>query len=769
MATMPVTVVDETRWSFELCPLQRIDSSRMVLPLGCLVTPLQHLPTMPTLKYEPVRCGVCRAILNPYCTVDYRNRTWVCNFCTSRTALPQAYAEITERNMPMEMMPNYTTIGYKIANPSPQYFNTPIVFLFMVDLCVPTVEELTALKEHLFRCLNYIPQDAHVGFLTYGTTVQLHEVNPTSELSRSYAFRGSTEMTTATLKEYLNLPASGNRFTAPLSDAEFLLTTLIDDLEADLWPVPRDNRPMRCTGAAVSVGAALLDALFPQVPSRILNFVSGVCSEGPGRASDTSKENLIRGHADIRDNTTPAKSWGTSTAFFDTIMKKMVLNSHVLDVFSACLDQTGIAEMKNCIQFTGGILIMVDSWKKPHFKTSLTQYFAKDDEGNLRMAFNVTFEVQTSPNWKVMGAIGPCTGGMKKSSCVSDTELGMGGTCQWVSSAMDENATIAVYVDAHAIPQEQVHAAVAALSSTRNYRFIQFTTKYLHTNGETHLRVMTLAHQIQATTNYPQIAASFDQEAAAVLVARLCAYKTETMAMFDVLRWLDRHLIRFVSKFADYTKDEPSSLRLNQRLSFFPIFMYHLRRSPYLQYFNSSPDETANYRLQLFRAPLRDSMLMIHPTLLSFTMTDYTPRPVPLDESVIQAENILVLDTFFEVLIHHGETIDQWRHEGYEEKPEFEHFKKFVSVPREHVAETVRGRQPAPVQIECAKGSPPARILLNKINPSKARTAKDAGTAAAQQREMYGGGGSKEELMWTDDVTLQTFTDHLKKVAVSGT
>jgi len=38
----------------------------------------------------------------------------------------------------------------------------------------------------------------------------------------------------------------------------------------------------------------------------------------------------------------------------------------------------------------------------------------------------------------------------------------------------------------------------------------------------------------------------FDQEAAAVLMARIAVYKAETEEAFDVLRWLDRMLIRLV-------------------------------------------------------------------------------------------------------------------------------------------------------------------------------------------------------------------------------
>lgn len=49
-----------------------------------------------------------------------------------------------------------------------------------------------------------------------------------------------------------------------------------------------------------------------------------------------------------------------------------------------------------------------------------------------------------------------------------------------------------------------------------------------------------------AQTQIQSIAASFDQEAAAVLMARLAVYRAETEEGPDVLRWLDRQLIRLV-------------------------------------------------------------------------------------------------------------------------------------------------------------------------------------------------------------------------------
>ena len=54
-----------------------------------------------------------------------------------------------------------------------------------------------------------------------------------------------------------------------------------------------------------------------------------------------------------------------------------------------------------------------------------------------------------------------------------------------------------------------------------------------------------------AEANSPEIPASFDQEAAAVLMARIAIFKAEIDDGPDVLRWLDRMLIRLVS-FVDF-------------------------------------------------------------------------------------------------------------------------------------------------------------------------------------------------------------------------
>jgi len=51
----------------------------------------------------------------------------------------------------------------------------------------------------------------------------------------------------------------------------------------------------------------------------------------------------------------------------------------------------------------------------------------------------------------------------------------------------------------------------------------------------------------------------------------------------DVLRWLDRTLIRLCQRFGQYAKDSAESFRFPETFSMYPQFMFHLRRSQQLQ------------------------------------------------------------------------------------------------------------------------------------------------------------------------------------------
>ena len=59
-----------------------------------------------------------------------------------------------------------------------------------------------------------------------------------------------------------------------------------------------------------------------------------------------------------------------------------------------------------------------------------------------------------------------------------------------------------------------------------------------------------------------------------------------------------------------------------------------------------------------------NALLMIQPSLVAFKM-DGTDEPVLLDSASIQPDTVLLMDSFFHILIYVGENIAKWRKAGF--------------------------------------------------------------------------------------------------------
>ncbi len=227
------------------------------------------------------------------------------------------------------------------------------------------------------------------------------------------------------------------------------------------------------------------------------------------------------------------------------------------------------------------------------------------------MGFAANLEVFTSREYKVCGAIGPCSSLKKGGISVAETEMGESGTTAWSMGSIFANTTIGIYF-------EVVNAHTNPLPPGQRWS-LQLVTNYQHANGSYRLRVTTFCgpwHNDEK--NKLPLQMGFDQEASAVLMARIASLRTETESRDDVLRWVDRSLIRLAKKFANYRENEPASFQLSPEFRIYPQFMFHLRRSQFLNYFNCSPDESTNYRLMLRRENTTNSLVMIQPALLSY-------------------------------------------------------------------------------------------------------------------------------------------------------
>nr|GMD75992.1 protein transport protein SEC23-like [Ipomoea batatas] len=800
--------IDGVRMTWNAWPRTKVESSKCVIPIAASIHLIRPQPELVTVPYAPLRCKTCAAVLNPFARVDYQALIWICPFCFQRNSFPHQYSAVSETNVPAELYPQFTTIQYTLPhnpNISPNSAaGPPPVYLFVLDTCM-LEEELGFAKSALKRAIGMLPENALVGFISFGTQVQVHELG-FSDMSKVYVFRGSKELSKDQVLEQLGLGGVGgrmqkgagggptgvlpdlgiNRFLLPATECEYTLDSLLDELVTDQWPVPPGNRALRCTGAALSVASGLLSACMAGAGARIVALVGGPCTEGPGAIVSKDLSDPVRSHKDLDKDAAPF--FKKAVHFYEELAKQLVSQGHVLDVFASALDQVGVAEMKVAIEKTGGLVVLAESFGHSVFKDSFKRVF-DDSEQSLGLSFkginnplgvwallqmegkalalsfffwvqiiassnsyissSGTLEIKCSKDIKIQGIIGPCTSLEKKGPAIANTVIGEGNTTAWKMCSIDKTTCMTVFFDVSSSEKSDPSG------NANSYLYIQFLTSYQGSDAQTKLRVTTISRRwVDTAVNSEELIQSFDQETAAVVMARLASYKMEMEEGFDATRWLDRNLIRLCSKFGEYRKDDPASFTLNPFFSLFPQFMFNLRRSQFLQVFNNSPDETAYFRMLLNRENISNAAVMIQPTLTSFSFNS-PPSPALLDVASIAADRILLLDSYFSVVIFHGMTIAQWRNMGYQKQPEHEAFAQLLQAPHDDAQSIIHDRFPVPRLVVCDQHGSQARFLLAKLNPSA--TYNNA-------NEM----GSGTDVIFTDDVSLQIFFEHLQRLAVQS-
>lgn len=151
------------------------------------------------------------------------------------------------------------------------------MFIYVIDLCLD-LDELQSLKDTLIISLSLLPQNAVIGLITFGNMVQLHEIG-FLQCPKAYVFQGLKDIDQSKFGDMLGIsggqgmqrpqnpnPQQGQqggfgaqRFLQNIQQSEYTVSTLIENLLPDPWPVSSDKRPKRCTGVAVSVAVQLLE------------------------------------------------------------------------------------------------------------------------------------------------------------------------------------------------------------------------------------------------------------------------------------------------------------------------------------------------------------------------------------------------------------------------------------------------------------------------------------------------------------------------------
>merc|ERR1712194_881480 len=111
---------------------------------------------------------------------------------------------------------------------------------------------------------------------------------------------------------------------------------------------------------------------------------------------------------------------------------------------------------------------------------------------------------------------------------------------------------------------------------------------------------------------------------------------------------------------------------------------------------------------------------MIQPALMEYSLTQVTksdddgrsrcePQPVRLDSNSLKKDVVLLMDSYFHVVIWRGSHIQSWKDQGFDEKPEFENVKALIEQPALDDRDILTERFPVPKLIQTSEGGSQAR------------------------------------------------------------
>ena len=72
--------------------------------------------------------------------------------------------------------------------------------------------------------------------------------------------------------------------------------------------------------------------------------------------------------------------------------------------------------------------------------------------------------------------------------------------------------------------------------------------------------------------------------------------------------------------------------------------------------------------------------MMIQPAMQAYSMGSPQPEPVMLDVASVMPDRVLLLDSYFTVVVWHGSTVAQWRKADYHLQEEYAHLKPLMEV-----------------------------------------------------------------------------------------
>ena len=734
-----------TRFVWNSVPSSRLLLKQNMIPFGVFCSPFfQRDPQVDRRLGVPLKCAKCSFAANPYCSLDfYNSKSWICCNCSHRNPLShQIVNYLQQGGVLQEFDANSTVFEYQVDSQK-QYQRTLILLL---DTAMES-DELEKMKEGILQSLpNEEGLDYNLGIVTFGKHIKLH--NLVSETRQELVLDGVKDYSNEQLLSLLSLreslpnsaPNMLNKFIQPASKCINRVLKIVSRLKPSSFEISvkgEHKRKLRCTGNAMQL-SMIISSSFCNHGTKIAAFLGGACTYGPGLIVSPDLVDHFRSHSDLIKNASKLSKFNKAHKFYSSLGLLCDKFNLTIDIFAFCLDQYGLGEMADLVQQSGGIVINHEEFNNKEYVPSVKQYMGSLFSSN--NVWNSRISVLCSEEMGLHGALGSLKSINKiKELEKQDNQMGQSGGNKFYLGNAGVNTSI-LFLFQQKNPEISIKSKPC---------YFQFQSSYYDENGFSVLRVATFSRNY--CNDKHLLGNSIDQEAAIACISRIASFKSITMQRSDVIYWLNTVLIKFLRKVSNFQKNKPQSLTIPNNVSLLPQFIFYFRKSEFVQKFATSVDEFALFRLSLMREILNNMLVMIQPSLFSYTLENPNASPVLCDMESLADDRILVVDTYFFILIWYGKTIHYWKQQNFQDNPDFAHFKELLNISKQDAELLMEDRLPVPRLIECYPSAPFERVLKSKLNPTSAKTQDDS-----------------DENYSTDDVNLKTFMDYLMKLVVKS-
>ena len=645
-----------------------------VIPISIVYTPFSA--DFQGKLYKEILCRHCGAFFNKFCATDSATMVFKCNFCDGYSKLPDIV--LSDRDF-------FDSTSMEYIKESE---NQTLTLVFVIDI---TSDSLEFLKSSLLQALALLPGEVSIGLIAFSKHVYIYDLQ--SDHVRSLVLRGDKIYDSLMLLKLLRLRPQQSFPSVPYfaKAHEFSVSSTIEALVADL-DKKSGMRNERCTGNAINIAVELLRGVCNRSPARVLTFVAGAATFGQGAIASLLLSETLRAFSDIKQSRNIA-FLAPAKAFYSSLSQKAIASNVCVDIISGSIDQCGLFEMECLTQTTGGYLLLYDSYSNDTFRSTLLNFF----QSFQKTYYNCIISIQCNPVIKICGGIGLGYSHKNNNKYCSDLCFGLTNTNTWGIHAIDPNTSFTYFFHPHG-------------TATSPY-YLQITTKCQDWCGKLMIKITTVRYEIAGEQQASQ---GFSQETAAVVTGKLAAWKLLTEEHSEVVRWLDLSLIQLMKKFAEVGSNK--EVTIPKSVSMFPQFMYYMRRAQFLNTFNISPDESAYYRQSILRQGVNNCMLMIEPVLLSYSFDFATPVPRKLESGSLRHDGILLLDTFFNVVVWYGKQICKWKEMEYQLREEYTSFKELLDMPHCDAQFIATNRFPVPRIVECSPGVGGERLLKARLD-----------------------------------------------------